>query len=462
MKHHRPTHAPLTLLILLLAGCAAEGAPASSAGSSAALEQIDGWEGSGESLDVYFVPEGDELEDRIADAVAGAETSIRVAMYNLRSRRLGYLLLERQRAGVDVQVLLDARQMAKPWNTLDDELGEQGLEIVPIENNRSRYSTLHDKMAVIDGQHVFLGSASWGESALHANNEVILELNSPALATVVHAELDEIISGVALPRTGDVASNAQLYFSPGDRLDRVIEDEIDAATDRVWLAVFSLRLSWLGDALIRAHQRGVDVRVITDRNQSESTDVDDRLRAAGITVIEASNTTGAHTAMHHKFAVIDGHTTLVGSYNWTYTATFHNYEDLAVIADDPEVAAAFEGEMGRLWARYAPEQDNLVSDQMPVAVDVFCDNTQYGDTLVLVGDAPALGAWDPHAGVPLSGVTWPQWSGSVELRAGSRVSYKLVVIGRDGQVRWESGANREALVPTDPYESLVLEGAFRE
>ncbi|MCA9608520.1 MAG: hypothetical protein KC619_23105 [Myxococcales bacterium] len=450
------------LCLVTLSACAAEpGSPISAEGTPAALEQIDSWEGSGESLDVYFVPNGEELEDRIADAVMSATRSVRVAMYNLRSERLGHLLLERQRAGLEVEVLWDARQMALAHNTLDDELIAQGLHVTPILNERSAYATLHDKLAVIDGHQVFMGSANWGWSALHENDETILAFDSAALAAVVDAEMDEIVGGAPQPRTGDTDSRAQLYFAPGDRLDRVVESAIDGATDRIWIAVFSLRLDWLGDALVRAHRRGVDVRVITDRNQSETTSVDDRLREAGIEVIEARNENGAFTAMHQKFAVIDGRTTLVGSYNWTYTATMYNYEDLAVIADDPEVAAAFEGEIGRLWALYAPASTNPVTSAIEVDVDAFCDRTAWGDTLVLVGDAPELGSWNPHDGLRLDAPGWPRWTGRASLRPGARVQYKLVVVHADGSVTWEAGENRAAVIPTDASESFALGGDFR-
>lgn len=458
----RRTHLLSALLLSTLTACAAEpGSPVPAGRAPAALEQIDSWEGSGESLDVYFVPNGEELEDRIADAVMSATTSVRVAMYNLRSDRLGYLLLERQRAGLEVEVLWDARQMAEEYNTLDDELIAQGLHVTPVLNERSRYATLHDKLAVIDGHQVFIGSANWGWSALHENDETILAFDSPALAAVVDAEMDEIAAGVPRPRAGDSDSRAQLYFAPGDRIDRVVEAEIDRATDRIWLAVFSLRLDWLGDALVRAHRRGVDVRVITDSNQSETTEVDDRLRAAGIEVIEAHNANGEFTAMHQKFAVIDGHTTLVGSYNWTFTATMYNYEDLAVIADDPEVAAAFEGEIGRLWALYAPESTNPVASAIEVDVDAFCDRTAWGDTLVLVGDAPELGSWNPQNGVRLDAPSWPRWTGRASLRPGARVQYKLVLLHPDGSVTWETGENRAAVIPTDASESFALGGDFR-
>lgn len=458
--------APLIVSLIALLSVACSGSPtdpfrdiALESRGEAVMEHIDGWES--ESLDVYFVPGGQMLEDRIAEEVASAQSEIRVAMYNLRSARLGYALLERQKAGVAVEVLWDAKQMAQEYNTLDDELIAAGLNVVPVLNTRHEFATLHHKVAIIDRQRVFMGSANWSDSALHENDETVLALSSSVIAEIFDRELDEILTGWKDRRKGDANSAVQLYFAPEDSLDKVIEARIDAAEHRIFVAVFSFRLSGLAKALVRARQRGVEVYLITDRKQSTTTEVDEIVKDAGIPVIEALNDTTPFTAMHHKFMVVDGKTTVVGSYNWTFTATKSNYEDLAVIADDGEVAAAFEGAFGRLWEKYAGSE-SPVTASAAVGIQAFCNTTAYGDTLVMVGDRTELGGWNPHAGIRLSGQGWPTWSGEVELRAGARIEYKLVIVRRDGSVRWERGANRTAVVPTDENEALELNHAFRE
>lgn len=425
-----------------------------------AVESIDSW--TDEELDVYFIDGTTAPEDRIAAELEAAEHRIWVGLYNLRSERLGQILLAKQQAGLDVRVLLDAKQMARDYNTLDDELAARGLVITPILNDRSDYATLHHKLAVIDDETVIMGSANWGYSALHDNDEALLVLRSPDAAAVAAAELREIEAGAKKARAGDSASRVQLYFAPDDRPDRALEALIDGATRSIHVAVFSLRWSPLTDALLAAHARGVEVFVITDRKQSETAWEDDRLRAAGVPVIEALNTANAFTAMHHKFMVVDDRSVAVGAYNWTYTATFKSYEDLAIIADDAEVGAAFAGEFGRLWRRYGAGESMppLASASLPV--DAFCDATAWGDELVVVGNLPALGAWDPHRGARLTAPAWPAWRGAVTLPIGADVEYKLAIVRADGSVTWERGDNRRARVPTDgrPLET-GLGGAFR-
>ncbi|MEV0135130.1 carbohydrate-binding module family 20 domain-containing protein [Dactylosporangium sp. NPDC050688] len=76
-----------------------------------------------------------------------------------------------------------------------------------------------------------------------------------------------------------------------------------------------------------------------------------------------------------------------------------------------------------------------------------------GERLVLVGNAPALGAWDPAKGVPLSAAGYPQWTARVQVPAGTAIEYKYVKVAADGTVTWESRPNRTDTVPADGWLS---------
>ena len=81
--------------------------------------------------------------------------------------------------------------------------------------------------------------------------------------------------------------------------------------------------------------------------------------------------------------------------------------------------------------------------------------TQWGQTVKLVGNQPALGNWNPNNGVTLSSSAYtssdPLWSITVALPAGASVQYKFVKVDEsDGTntVRWESDPNRSFTVPS--------------
>jgi phosphatidylserine/phosphatidylglycerophosphate/cardiolipin synthase-like enzyme len=52
--------------------------------------------------------------------------------------------------------------------------------------------------------------------------------------------------------------------------------------------------------------------------------------------------------MHHKFAIIDTRIVFTGSFNWTYTASKHNQENL-LVTSNYEILNQYADEFERLW-----------------------------------------------------------------------------------------------------------------
>jgi alpha-amylase len=94
-----------------------------------------------------------------------------------------------------------------------------------------------------------------------------------------------------------------------------------------------------------------------------------------------------------------------------------------------------------------------------VATSIAVNATTYwGQNVFIVGNAPALGNWDPNSGVALSAASYPVWTGSVQLPSNTAVQYKY--IKRDGgAVVWESDPNR--VVNTGGWCALALNDTWR-
>lgn len=77
--------------------------------------------------------------------------------------------------------------------------------------------------------------------------------------------------------------------------------------------------------------------------------------------------------------------------------------------------------------------------------------THYGQTVKLVGDAIALGRWQPGSGIPLDASDYttdrPNWKVTLSLTPGKKIQYKYIVVDLDGSVTWESGPNHSYTVP---------------
>jgi phosphatidylserine/phosphatidylglycerophosphate/cardiolipin synthase-like enzyme len=125
-------------------------------------------------------------------------------------------------------------------------------------------------------------------------------------------------------------STIEVYFSPKGGCTDAVVREIDTAKKMILVQAYSFTSAPIAKALVDAHKRGVDVRVILDRSQrSERYSSADFVAHAGIpTFIDAK-----HAIAHNKIMIIDGGTILTGSFNFTRAAEEKNAENLLVIHD---------------------------------------------------------------------------------------------------------------------------------
>ncbi len=118
------------------------------------------------------------------------------------------------------------------------------------------------------------------------------------------------------------------YFSPNRGSADVVIGFIDRCTRSIDAAVYAITHDGIADALIRAHRRGVKVRVLMDYVMSTSKYADDeRLEQAGLEVrrdIKAGS-------MHTKYVIGDDVAVATGSFNWTKGADRRNVENFVVI-----------------------------------------------------------------------------------------------------------------------------------
>jgi phosphatidylserine/phosphatidylglycerophosphate/cardiolipin synthase-like enzyme len=143
---------------------------------------------------------------------------------------------------------------------------------------------------------------------------------------------------------GDVQ---HVCFSRVDDCSSIIIKIIDSAGKYVHVAIYSFTLDSLGDALIRARDRGVEVKVVMEWEQAEVKGSEyGRLLKAGINV----RLDGNKYLMHHKFMVVDGRMVVTGSYNWSYGAEENNDENMIVVSN-PDVARLYEAEFQRVWGQ---------------------------------------------------------------------------------------------------------------
>jgi hypothetical protein len=175
---------------------------------------------------------------------------------------------------------------------------------------------------------------------------------------------------------------------------------------------------------------------------------DEWLEAQGVHVVRADDPRGPYASMHQKFAVFDDAIVVTGAFNWYFDAAYRNDEDQLVLRD-PALARRYTGELVALLAEYDPAFDPAEWPSVEVRFAVDDARTRWGDQVIVVGDHPALGAWDPARGVRLDARTWPTWTGAASVPLGTHLAWKVVTRRADGTVAWEPGENRRSIAAAD-------------
>lgn len=131
-------------------------------------------------------------------------------------------------------------------------------------------------------------------------------------------------------------------------IDDTIAQLLAKAEREVLVAVAWLTLPRLTNALADSAKRGCRVvLIINDDAINAGYCPVPYLRSSGVQVLLHPLADQFAPLMHHKFCVIDGHTTITGSFNWTRKATINN-ENIVVLQNDAGFAKQFVDIFGEL------------------------------------------------------------------------------------------------------------------
>lgn len=154
--------------------------------------------------------------------------------------------------------------------------------------------------------------------------------------------------------TPSPAVDPEIYFSRSDPVSKVIIREINAAQKSIHLLMYSFTDDDIAAALLAAAKRGIDLKIVFDRSQTEEKNslaplLLDKL-GPNLVKFRAGRGRGI---MHEKMAVYDGLTVTLGSYNWTENARANNWENLLVLRD-ARLAAECDHEFHVIWSSPEP------------------------------------------------------------------------------------------------------------
>lgn len=286
-----------------------------------------------------------------------AQTSIDVAVFDLRLSTFTDALVRAADRGVTVRALVDydANQDAPEFKDAVTKLEHAGISV--IKDDRSAF--MHNKFALIDNRLLWTGSMNFTPNDVYRNNNNMLRLDNRALIQNYTHMFDRLfmLRGLDVP-TKEIPNpriqlengvNVENYFSPNGGAQQAIINRLQRAKKSIRITAFSFTDDPMAELLIAKKNQRVQVQAVFETRNNTGLGAEySKLKKAGIDILEDGNC----YILHSKLIIIDDKTVITGSYNFTDAANRSNDENLLII-DDPTLAQSYIKEFNRIYNQAA-------------------------------------------------------------------------------------------------------------
>lgn len=269
---------------------------------------------------------------------------------------------------------------------------------------------MHNKFVISDQQRVWTGSCNISDSGTGGYNaNIACIINSAKIAIQFTEEFERMYEEGLFhsQKYSDRYNRQAMQFMDKKSLyigfcpqDDVVQDSlipaIQEAEERIDVAMFFLTHKYIAAELIKAHLRGVKVRIIIDATSASNGYTKHKiLREVGIPV-KVENWGGK---MHMKAACIDGQKLILGSMNWTSAGERQNDENYLLLESELD-GQRFSRFFTTLWDSipdiclvHDPDPESLASpgsttDGLDNDFDNLVDDKDPGATELLYNSKP--------------------------------------------------------------------------
>ncbi len=228
-------------------------------------------------------------------------------------------------------------------------------------SDKNDYSTtltdmrMHNKFVIFDNKKVMTGSMNFSSTGLSGfNTNTILFINAKDVANLYTAEFEQMLSGKFHDRKRPLGlnnsfkvdnSNLSVYFSPYDKAAQKIIELIEEAKHYIYIPTFLITHKDLTNALIKAKQSGIDVKIIMDANSVGTNNTTHVTLRENKIPLKTENYAGK---MHSKSIIIDDKYIIVGSMNFSNSGEHRNDENTVIIRNE-KLAKFYKSFFTYLW-----------------------------------------------------------------------------------------------------------------
>ena len=305
---------------------------------------------------LYFTDPSDPAADQLdggpdlplVEAIENAVMSVDAALYSLTLYSVRRALIQADRRGVRVRVVMESDNMEQADPQALKDAG------IPMIGDR-REGLMHNKFVVIDGMEVWTGSMNLTDAGTYFDRNNLIRLRSPEIAEDYEAEFEEMFlhdhfgpdvsDPTPHPHVTMDGMPVEIYYSPDDHPESILQDLLQGAQTSIYFLAYSFTSDPLSRVIRQRAESGVTVAGVMDANQARTNmgAEYDMFRSAGLDV----RLDGEDGLMHNKVLIIDGQTVVLGSYNFTASAARYNDENIVVL-HSPQVAAQYVREFRRI------------------------------------------------------------------------------------------------------------------
>ena len=304
--------------------------------ASAALITMGGLSGVGTAhaasdFTLNILP--DDGENAIYNFVNSATSSINVTIYELNDVTLENDLVAREKAGVDVRVILD--QAEKSYNTAAYNVLTAGG--VGVVYSSTSFTYTHQKTITVNNDESYISTGNFDNTYYATSRDYgVFDTDANDVAAIVAVFNADYAHTSITPSDGD-----DLVWSPTDSQTRLLA-LINGAQHSLDIEQEEFSDTTLINAIVADENRGVTVRVVVEDPSDYSSELNE-ITAAGGKYTGYSSSTGFY--IHGKAIIADyGYSTakaFAGSENLTANSLNDNRE-LGLITTDSGVISGLE------------------------------------------------------------------------------------------------------------------------
>jgi phosphatidylserine/phosphatidylglycerophosphate/cardiolipin synthase-like enzyme len=295
------------------------------------------------------------IEGKLIEKINAAKTSIYIAAFEFGLTPVAEALIAAHQRGVDVRWITDDESGLEADEEPDRGqfamLQEAGIAV----KADSRSALMHNKFVIFDQQVVWTGSTNLTVSGIFQQNNNVIVIDSFEIAATYLREFIEMWDGHFGPTSPSTADHqgalvqgtyVGVFFSPEDDVLNRIIPIVAGAQSNIRFLAFSFTDYPLAKTMIDRYAAGVDVAGVYEKTGSETEGAELRtFLCARVPVRQDGNP----RFLHDKIIIVDNRLVITGSFNFSNNATDNNDENV-IIVDNPEIAALYMEEFGRIWS----------------------------------------------------------------------------------------------------------------